>query len=203
MRWISPVLGLVLGLLALVLVLSPSRIRPPAQTASTAKLPHLGIVPDFSLVDQEGRLVNRAALLGSVWVADFIFTRCAGQCPLISQRMKTLQVVLHDAPQVRFVSFSVDPQYDSPAVLAKYAADYTDDQKRWLFLTGDPQAIRKLVQEGFRLAMGQEGTDAEPITHSGRLVLVDAQGSIRGTYEAAETQAMDRLLNDVRQLAAF
>jgi protein SCO1/2 len=96
----------------------------------------LGAVGDFTLTDQEGRAVSRSQLLGKVWVASFIFTRCATLCPQVCATLAQLQEQIRTEPDVRLVSFSVDPDEDTPAVLKKYAARFGADPERWLFLTG-------------------------------------------------------------------
>ena len=162
-------------------------------------LPRLGQVPDFSLIDHEGHPIRRADLSGSVWIADFIFTRCAGQCPLMSAEMAQFH---HALREPRLVSFSVDPSYDTPPVLAQYAAHYGAHAPHWRFVTGSADAITSLAQQGFHLGIGVDGTAEEPITHSVRFVLVDQQGWIRGTYEATDARAMQQLQSDARRLAA-
>jgi len=169
-------------------------------SAHRSALPDVGPVPAFSLTDAQGRAVTRLDLAGSVWIADFIFTRCAGQCPLLSGRMARLQEALAGAPGVQLVSFTVDPAYDTPEVLAAYARRYGADAGRWRFLTGEPQAVLALIREGFRLAIAEEGPAEEPITHSIRLVLVDRRGRMRGSYEATDERAMARLQDDARRL---
>lgn len=164
-------------------------------------LPDYGPVPPFRLVDQQQHAVTNAHLTGSVWVADFIFTRCAGQCPLMSGRMAQLQAAFRDEPRVRLVSLSVDPARDTPQVLADYASAYQADPARWHFLTGDIEAVRRLSQDGFHLGLSEGGTAAEPILHSVKLVLVDPQGSIRGYYDSTDAKALRQLQADARQLA--
>ena len=190
--WTGP---LALGALAVILVSSQAWRRPPAP------LPVFGTVPDFSVVAHDSRPLTRAALAGRVWIAEFIFTRCAGQCPLIAQQTQRLLEALGDAP-VRAVSFTVDPAYDTPAVLAVYAQRYGAQPGRWDFATGDPLALRALAVQGFRLAVSEGGPPEEPITHSVRLVLVDRDGAIRGTYDATDDGAMQRLRADARRLLA-
>ena len=165
-----------------------------------APLPDLGRLPAFSLVDQGRRSVSLDALAGSVWVADFIFTRCAGQCPLMSAQMAALQQEFARAGGVQFISFTVDPAHDTPEVLSAYASQYGATAGRWRFVTGEAEAVRTLAQEGFRLGISEGGTAEEPITHSVRLVLVDQQGHIRGSYEATDPQAVARLRTDARRL---
>ena len=163
--------------------------------------PVYGTLPDFALVDDQHRPISRSTLQGSVWIADFIFARCPGQCPFLSAQMAALQRFFRDAPHVRLVSFSVEPSVDTPEVLAAYAARYRAPGGRWQFVTGEPSAMTTLIQDGFRLAVGLEGSAKEPITHSLRLVLVDPRGAIRGYYDAADPRAMARLREEATHLA--
>lgn len=157
-----------------------------------------GRVPAFSLIDQTGQPVTRDTLAGDVWIADFIFTRCAGQCPMMSVQMAALQNRFHDTPDVRLVSFTVDPAHDTLEVLAAYAGHYGAVSPRWRFLTGDRDALWGLARDGFKLGVSDDGTTEEPIVHSIRLVLVDRQGRIRGYYDATEAMAVERLVRDAR-----
>ena len=164
-------------------------------------LPVYGRVPAFSLVDQDGKALSRDTLQGRVWIADFIFTRCAGQCPMMSAQMARLSAALPRRGAVRLVSFTVDPTWDTPPVLAQYAKTYGASPAVWSFVTGDTAQLRRLCREGFRLAVAEgAGTVEEPITHSVRLVLVDRAGDIRGYYDAADAGALKRLQRDLRKL---
>ena len=170
-----------------------------ASASRQAALPVYGDVPAFTLVDQQGQAVSRDMLRGSVWVADFIFTRCAGQCPMMAAQMAQLAAQLPPRSGVRLVSFTVDPVWDTPEALARYAQAYPS-ASAWSFLTGEEATIRRLCREGFHLAFSEQGTDAEPITHSTRLVLVDRQGRIRGSYDATDEAAMHQLGRDLRRV---
>jgi cytochrome oxidase Cu insertion factor (SCO1/SenC/PrrC family) len=116
-------------------------------------LPRLWEVPDFALVERSGQSVTRADLLGKVWIASVIFTRCVEECPLVSGHMARLQDVLTAEPDVRLVSITVDPAYDTPEVLTRYAQSFAAQPQRWFFLTGDKATIYRLVREGFRLGL--------------------------------------------------
>jgi cytochrome oxidase Cu insertion factor (SCO1/SenC/PrrC family) len=116
-------------------------------------LPRLWEVPDFALIERSGQPVTRADLLGKVWIASFIFTRCVEECPLVSNHMARLQDVFAAEPDVRLVSITVDPAYDTPEVLTRYAQSFAAQPQRWLFLTGDKATIYRLVREGFRLGL--------------------------------------------------
>jgi protein SCO1/2 len=164
-----------------------------------SSLPDYSVVPEFSLTERSNRPVARQDLVGHVWVADFIFTHCSGICPAMSSNMEKLQNKL--PKEIRLVSFSVDPQNDTPEVLSEYANRYNADPERWLFLTGEQEAIQKLSIGGFKLALDpSSGTEAEPITHSSRFVLVDREGHIRGYYGTEDPGALDRLIADANKL---
>ena len=162
-------------------------------------VPSYGIVPAFQLVNQNGQPFGSAQLNGKIWIADFIFTSCRGPCPLISTRMSELQKPL-EKTDVQLVSFSVDPETDTPEVLRGYAEKLQADPKRWDFLTGPKSAIYKLSHDGFKLAVS-DGSDAEGVpVHSTRMALVDRHDQIRGYYDALEPDAMTKLLADTNHL---
>lgn len=164
-------------------------------------LPVIARVPDFSLTERSGSTVTRADLLGKVWVADFVFTSCAGPCPEMSLRMRSLQETLKDTGRdVTLVTFTVDPTRDTPKVLARYAEKYGADPTRWLFLTGpDDQTIQDLVKKGFLQALAPATPDS-PIIHSTRFVLIDRRGRIRAAPEGLDVSARDQLLHDLDKL---
>lgn len=173
--------------------------------AAEGELPVLGSIPEFRLTAQTGQPFNSADLQGKVWIADFIFTRCAGICPLMSGRMRGLQEKLASEDNLRLISFSVDPEYDTPEVLAKYALRFNAAEGRWFFLTGPKDEIFKLSQNHFMLGVGdvpeEERENAgQAVQHSSKFVLVDAAGQIRGFYDSEEQGAMDRLIRDSRTL---
>lgn len=159
----------------------------------------LAVLPEFHLLDQSGQPVTLETLRGQPWVVNFIFTRCGGQCPLLTQRMKKLAGLLPAG--VRLVSLSVDPEFDTPAILAAYAREQSAVDPRWSFLTGPTEDVRSLIRSGFLLALEPGQPDAlEPILHSTRFVLVDAQGRVRRYGEAFEDGALEMLARDAGRL---
>lgn len=185
------------GLCGVVLLLAAcSRPEP---------LPEYGQTPAFKLTERSGRTVSSSELAGRVWVADFIFTTCAGPCPLMSTHMAALQRATADL-DVQLVSFTVDPETDTPDVLAEYAERYQADPERWLFLTGAKQAIYDMVKQGFMLAVddGSLTPGGKPgpglVTHSVKFVLVDRQGRIRGYYSGDSAGVVDEIVPDIERL---
>ena len=160
-----------------------------------------GVVPAFDLSDVSGRSVTREDLAGKYWIADFIFTRCTGMCPTLTARMASLNRAAND---VLFVSFSVDPSWDTPSVLGRYAGAHGADPTRWLFLTGSQQDLYRLIGDGFHLnvAEAQPGavSTGDLITHSDRFVLVDPAARIRGYYHGTDEESMRRLSEDLDRL---
>ncbi len=168
-------------------------------------LPDYGQTPGFELTERSGRTVASTELAGKVWVADFIFTTCAGPCPLMSTHMAALQRAVSDL-DVQLVSFTVDPERDTPEVLTEYASRYKADPERWLFLTGSKQALYDMIQEGFLLAVDDgslaEGGKPGPgiITHSVKFVLVDQRGRIRGYYSGDAANVVAEIEPHIRRL---
>jgi protein SCO1/2 len=158
-----------------------------------------GTVPSFQLVNQNGQAFGSGQLAGKIWIADFIYTTCPGPCPMISSRMSELQQPL-EKTDVHLVSFSVDPEKDTPQVLRSYAEKLQAAPGRWDFLTGAKSAIYKLSHDGFKLAVSDGSTEQGIPVHSTLMVLVDRHGQIRGYYGATEADAVTNLLADTNHL---
>jgi protein SCO1 len=158
-----------------------------------------GSVPALQLTNQIGQPFGSAQLGGKIWIADFIYTTCPGPCPMISSRMSELQKPLKKT-DVHLVSFTVDPAKDTPDVLRGYAESLHAQPDRWDFLTGPQSSIYEISRNSFKLAIS-DGSEAAGIPlHSTRMILVDRHGAIRGYYDAAEPDAMTKLLADTNHL---
>jgi cytochrome oxidase Cu insertion factor (SCO1/SenC/PrrC family) len=166
----------------------------------------LGDIQDFKLQERGGNTVGRADLLGKVWVADFIFTRCTTLCPQITGTMSRLQKELDQGPfrEVKLVSFSVDPDHDTPEVLNEYARRFGADPERWLFLTGKRDEVYQLIRGSFMLAVQQnEGADRTPgneVLHSPRLAVVDRRGRLRAFFDGQQVDAQGNPVDDLPRL---
>jgi protein SCO1/2 len=172
-----------------ILLLLTACSHPPKEN------PILGQVAPFQLTAQSGQPFDSSLLNGHVWVADFIFTNCEGPCPRMSAYMRALQKATTDLPDLRMVSFTVDPKRDTPTVLSAYGKTYDADPARWYFLTGDPQILNSLDRDSFKL-----GTVGAEMDHSTRFVLVDAHGRIRGYYGIATGDPVPELAADARRV---
>ncbi len=158
-----------------------------------------GTVPEFQLTNQNAQPFGSANLAGKIWIADFVFTSCPGPCPIISSRMSELQRPLENS-DVHLVTFSVDPETDTPAVLRDYAERLHAKPGRWDFLTGEKSAIYRLTSEGFKLAVVEGAGDEGQLVHSTRVVLVDRRGAIRGYYDITAADGVTTLLADTSKL---
>ena len=173
-------------------------------------LPVLGPVADFALLNQDARAITLADLSNHVWVADIIFTRCAGSCPVMSQSMKSLQDSLPSASRVKLVTLTTDPDFDTPPVLKKYAERFGADSNRWMFLTGTKAEIGRLAAYSLKLSAvpvkpEDQQNPADLFVHSTIFVIVDKQTRLRGTFETQGdgvdwTNVQPRIIATVSQL---
>lgn len=168
--------------------------------------PVLATVPAFALQDQDDKSFTLDDLAGKVWIATFIFTRCSGTCPRQTSVFYTFQEELHKRASwrdLRLVSMTVDPEYDTSAVMKKYAELTLADTTRWHFLTGDRTKLRELCKNGFKLAVFDQKENPDmPILHSDKIVLVDRQGRIRGYYDGLEEKEQERLRSELERVLA-
>ena len=202
--WIG--FALVLATISAIVLLA--RIESAGKRA--VPLPVLGQIPDFTLTNQTGQVITLASLRGKVWVADIIFTRCAGPCPQMTRRMKVLQDALPATSAAKLVTLTTDPDFDTPPVVKAYGGKFGADFARWLFLTGAKTEIARLAIDGLKLTTVEKkpGERADPndlFIHSTIFVVVDKQARLRGVFETVGEdlifeQVKPQLLAAVAQL---
>jgi protein SCO1 len=198
-RTSKPVLfGIVILSAAGIAVFALYKFWQGAETSASTDLPRLGRAPRFVLIDQDGNSFGNDQLKGKLWVADFICTRCPGADPIMSSRFAELDRNFAKSDGLRLVSFSRDPEYDTPAVLKKYAQRF-EASWRWRFLTGNQNSIEELIKNGFAAAAPATGSRPDGWLTSA-LVLVDRDGMIRSFYDGGSAEAVPRLLSDLGSL---
>jgi len=199
----------VLTLIAIVGIVTGKMMMPrPAPPASPADAPaetppveavsslhDLFPLPPIKLTDQDGKPFSTASLAGKVWVADFIFTSCGSICPILSDRMAHLQKMTPAG--VNFVSFSVDPKTDTPAVMKAYGTRLGADFSRWHFLTGSTEQMTDAAVQAKIAANG-----SNPLAHSDRFLLVNTKGVVVGIYSGIEPSDLPLVAADATKLAA-
>ncbi|QOV89689.1 SCO family protein [Humisphaera borealis] len=180
-------------LLAMVGVVAGKLFWPKSQNVPEVLFP----AANFALTDQNGQAFGNDRLSGKPYIAAFVFTQCASICPKMTAEMSRLQGEL--PKEVQLISFSVDPQRDTPAVLKQYAATHKADEARWHFLTGDRDAITAVARD-MKLVF-QDGSADHPILHSPRILLVDDKNQIRGTYNSQMPEDLKKLVEDAKYIA--
>lgn len=164
-----------------------------------------GPLPDFALVSERGEPVARADLLGRPLVIAVLYSTCNGPCPSIASALRELQHDL-EGTDVHLVAVTVNPDVDTPEVLARYGAAKGADPERWTFLTGPEAEVERLVREGFFLALERTGPEdllagEDPVTHDTRLLVVDRRGLRRGWYQGTDEGQLAKLRRRVRFLS--
>jgi protein SCO1 len=189
---------------------------PLAPGTQSQVLPVYGQLSDFSFIESNGKVFGSENLRKHVWIADFIYTSCTTECPLMSAEMARLQNKLSELKDIRLVSFTVDPEVDTPSRLAEYAERFQAQADRWKFLTGQREKLYALAQKDFHLpaqandafapnehhssgehhgtASDESKIKENPFLHSQKFVLVDQDLQIRGYYDSTRSEEMERLL---------
>ncbi|MCS6833829.1 MAG: SCO family protein [Flammeovirgaceae bacterium] len=174
-------------------VYNPQSVNCPPSTGEDG----IHRIPDFSFLNQDSVLFTQENLKGKVYVADFIFTRCPDICLSMTSELVRVYEKLHSKTDFMIVSHTVDPEYDTPSVLRKYAIQYDiDTQKGWHFLTGDKEKIYNLAACGYFIAAKPAEPQKINFVHSDKLVLVDRNGRIRGYYSGTNRDDVDRLITE-------
>jgi len=162
----------------------------------SSRLEKYAPAPEFQFTAQDGKTVSTADLKGKVWVANFIFTRCAGPCPAMTSRMSEVnQALARKVKDVELITITVDPEHDTPEVLKEYAERAGADPAKWKFLTGPKDQIEQVITKGFLQALDKEPSGM-PV-HSTRFVLVDRDGWMRGFQDGNDPEVVQKLLMDI------
>jgi cytochrome oxidase Cu insertion factor (SCO1/SenC/PrrC family) len=206
---------LVWGGLALIIATISGAFVLSKLKGATRVLPAIGQITNFSLTNQDGATVSLASLRGKVWVADIIFTRCAGPCPAMTHQLALLQAALPAGNPAQIVTLTSDPEYDTPAVLKKYSLRFNANSNRWTFLTGPKPEIRRLAVDDFKFVVvekqpGEREAPADLFIHSTWFVLVDKQARVRGWtdrdgslhayFDSEDPATQSELLSAINQL---
>lgn len=180
------------------------------ETTSAAPLATIGTVPPFQFVDQNSDTITNVTYSGKVYVAEFFFTTCPSICPIMNQNMLKVQDAFQDNTGVGVASFSINPEYDTPEILKKYAQGYGINHPNWHLLTGNRKAIYSLANEGFNLYVGEAPEVEGGFEHSGFFALIDQEGRIRSRmdefgnpiiyYDGLEEASIQILIEDIEKL---
>jgi protein SCO1 len=200
-------MGLLLGFLGLAYLLSLAEFK----RANETPLPVLAQISGFTLTNQDGKITTLAGLTNHVWVADIIFTRCAGPCPRMTGQMKSLQDLLPQNSNAKLVTLTTDPDFDTPPVIKKYGERFNADFNRWTFLTGTKMEIANLASGSLKLSavpikLEDQKSVADLFIHTTIFVVVDQHAQLRGIFETGgdgvdwTNTVQPKLLATIRQL---
>ncbi len=198
---------LVLGILSVLWFQWVSSARNRSNTGAYTEqdaVRQYKMVEEFRLTNQHGQEFGSQELAGKVWIADFVFTSCAAECPILSTRMAELQKRFSGQPDVAFVSISVDPNTDTPERLADYAGRFNAGPG-WNFLTGPPRQVNRLIKGSFLLPVAESDGERNDILmanliHTEKIAVVDRMGVVRFYTEGLPANSVDEIEDAVRSL---
>ena len=157
-------------------------------------------IGNFRLVNQDSTIITDESLEGKIYVADFFFTSCRTICPIMKTQMRRVYEEVDDDPDVLIVSHTIDPEYDTVALLKDYSERLGVDSDKWHFLTGNKDSIYYLAQTSYFVTAMEDGTEPDGFIHSGAFLLIDKKGRIRGKYDGTKEEEVNQLLKDIETL---
>ena len=157
-------------------------------------------IGNFRLVNQDSAIVTNETLDGKIYVADFFFTSCRTICPVMKTQMMRVYEAVEDDPEVALVSHTIDPEYDTVALLHDYAERLGVNSNKWHFLTGNKDSIYYLAQTSYFVTAMEDEAQQDGFIHSGAFLLIDKEGRIRGKYDGTKPEEIDKLLKDIELL---
>lgn len=198
------------GIAFIVLIFGIYAIPKIVAKLKTPDMPIIGTAPEFSFTNQDGEIIDNSYYQGKVYVAEFFFTTCPTICPIMNNHMVKIQDEFYGNLDFGIVSFSINPEYDTPEILKAYAKEHKATLKTWHFLTGDKEEIYKVANQGFALYAGENAAAEGGFEHSGMFALVDKKGNIRsrldkqgnpiGFYDGLDPVVIQQLKEDIKVL---
>lgn len=157
-------------------------------------------IAPFQFVDQDSAIISNDTFKGKIYVADFFFTSCRTICPIMKTQMLRVYEATKDLPDVLLLSHSIDPEYDTVALLHDFASRLGVESKRWHFVTGVKDSIYKIAQTSYFATAMEDKTDPDGFIHSGAFLLLDRKGRIRGKYDGTKELEVNKLIEDIQKL---
>lgn len=157
-------------------------------------------IAKFQFVDQDSALVNNETFKDKIYVADFFFTSCRTICPIMKTQMMRVYEATQEMPDVLLLSHTIDPEYDTIALLHDFAERLDVESKRWHFVTGIKDSIYKIAQTSYFATAMEDKTEPDGFIHSGAFLLIDKKGRIRGKYDGTKEDDVNQLIVDIKKL---
>jgi protein SCO1/2 len=159
-------------------------------------------IPNFSFIDQDGKTITEADVIGKVYVVDYFFTTCKSICPVMSNELEQVADHFKNEDGVIFLSHTVDPETDSIPLLKAYAEKHHANSKQWHFLTGPKKDLYDLARTGYLLDAHEGKGDEDDFIHTQNFALIDKERQIRGFYDGTKHEEMEKLKADISKLLA-
>lgn len=205
--------GTLILIAVIAVIWSSSNVKPPRlpflgdpvyKKKNTAQGPKTDtiypIIPPFSFTDQQRQPVSNSTYKGHIYIADFFFTSCPTICPVMSRNLKKVYDHYADVPGLMFLSHTIDPKFDTPDVLNRYAEKLGADSKRWHFVTGPKEVIYQLAENGYYSHAEKDDAEKGGFIHSGAFILIDKLGRMRGMYDGTNDSEVGQLIRDIKVL---
>jgi protein SCO1 len=157
-------------------------------------------IAPFSFVDQDSSIITNETFRDKIYVADFFFTTCRTICPIMKTQMLRVYEATREMPDVLILSHTIDPEYDTVALLHDFADRLGVESKRWHFVTGVKDSIYKIAQTSYFATAMEDKTEPEGFIHSGAFLLIDKKQRIRGKYDGTKEEDVNRLIVDIKRL---
>jgi protein SCO1/2 len=157
-------------------------------------------IAPFEFVDQDSAWITNANFAGKIYVADFFFTSCRTICPIMKSQMLRVYEATAEMPDVLLLSHSIDPEWDTVALLHDFAERLGVDSRRWHFVTGVKDSIYKIAQTSYYATAMEDRSEPDGFIHSGAFLLIDRKGRIRGKYDGTREGDVNRLIGDIKRL---
>ncbi len=157
-------------------------------------------IPEFVFTNQEGKTVGRAEMEGKITIVDFFFTSCPSICPVMSKEMERVNDMFRDESRIQIMSISIDPEYDTPAILKEYADEHHAIPGKWHFLSGPKDETYRLARCGFVIPTIDGNGVPDDFVHTDKFILVDELGRIRGYYSGTNREEVDLLMLETKVL---
>src|SRR6185295_5306923 len=157
-------------------------------------------IAPFQFVDQDSSAITNESFGGKIYVADFFFTTCRTNCPIMKTQVLRVYEATQNMPDVLILSHTIDPEYDTVALLRDFARRLGVESKRWHFVTGSRDSIYKIAQTSYFATAMEDRTEPDGFIHSGAFLLIDKARRIRGKYDGTKEEDVNRLLGDIERL---
>jgi protein SCO1 len=159
-------------------------------------------IAPFRFVNQDSQVVTNETFKGKIYVADFFFTSCRTICPIMKTQMHRVYDSIENDPDVLILSHTIDPAYDTVALLHDFADRLGVKSSKWHFVTGDKDSIYNVAQKSYFSIAVEDKSEPDGFIHSGAFLLVDKEQRIRGKYDGTKEEEVNRLMADIQKLKA-